>query len=226
LRDLAIADENIGILLRETGDLSKSLEALNAALATWRRLGAKYPADSQIQDDMAMAFTEAGDTLRAADQRTEAEASYQKSIAILEPLIAKNKSVPAYRERLIQALKGLGATQSAAHKLHLAVATWRQATAIGKELSPGFYEPLYWLTGCHALLGGVAGKPGSNISAEEGRAELDLAMVTLRRAIAAGYRSVHWMRRDPDLASLRGREDFELLMNDLEFPAEPFATAD
>ena len=48
-------------------------------------------------------------------------------------------------------------------------------------------------------------------------------MDTLRRAIAAGYRPVDWMRRDPDLAPLRSRPDFQLLMMDLSFPAEPFA---
>ena len=34
------------------------------------------------------------------------------------------------------------------------------------------------------------------------------------------------MRLDPDLEALRRREDFELLMIDLAFPAEPFASTE
>jgi serine/threonine-protein kinase len=76
------------------------------------------------------------------------------------------------------------------------------------------------------LLGGVAGAPGSGLSAAQGRAELDRAVHTLRRAVAAGYRSVAWIRRDPDLDSLRSRPEFQLLMLDLDFPDDPLATSD
>jgi hypothetical protein len=48
-------------------------------------------------------------------------------------------------------------------------------------------------------------------------------MGVLRRAIAAGYREVDWMQRDPDLDPLRSRPDFQLLMMDLAFPAKSFA---
>jgi hypothetical protein len=51
-------------------------------------------------------------------------------------------------------------------------------------------------------------------------------MVALRRAVAAGYRSLDWMRRDPDLDPLRSRPDFRLLLMDLAFPADPLARGD
>src|SRR5262249_60801917 len=59
----------------------------------------------------------------------------------------------------------------------------------------------------------------------EGRVEFDRAMDTLRRAVAAGYNSFDWMRRDPDLDPLRSRPDFQLLMMDLAMPAGPLAPA-
>jgi hypothetical protein len=40
--------------------------------------------------------------------------------------------------------------------------------------------------------------------------------------MAAGYRDVAWMRRDPDLDPLRPRADFQVLLLDLAFPADPF----
>ena len=48
-------------------------------------------------------------------------------------------------------------------------------------------------------------------------------MGVLRRAVAAGYRNVTWMQRDPDLDPLRARPDFQILMMDLAFPPDPFS---
>jgi hypothetical protein len=45
----------------------------------------------------------------------------------------------------------------------------------------------------------------------------------LRQAVDAGYRNVALMQRDQDLDPLRSRDDFRLLMMDLEFPDDPFA---
>jgi hypothetical protein len=73
------------------------------------------------------------------------------------------------------------------------------------------------------LLGAAAGGPGSGLSAEEGPVELGRAMDALRRAMAAGYRDVQWMRRDPDLDPLRSRPEFQALLLDLTFPEDPFA---
>lgn len=95
--------------------------------------------------------------------------------------------------------------------------------AIGERLRSPFGETLYYLASCHAVLGGVAGAAASGLSAEEGQAERDQAMDTLRRAIAAGYHNGAWMRRDPDLDPRRSRLEFQLLMMDLAIPAKPFA---
>jgi hypothetical protein len=48
-------------------------------------------------------------------------------------------------------------------------------------------------------------------------------MTALRRAIAAGYKNVPDMFRDPDLDALRSRPDFQVLIMDLEFPDDQFA---
>ena len=193
------------------------------ALSVFQDLANKYPAQSLILRDAAYFSTEIGEALRMGGHRSAAAKSYNRAIEMLGTLIAKNESVTVNREHLMQAKKGLGATQLADHKTAEAAATWRQAIAIGEGIPSLSDEPLYWLAGCHALLGGVAGESGSGLLAEEGPAELDRAMDALRRAVAAGYRSVSWIRRDPDLKPLHSRPDFQLLMMDLAMPAEPFA---
>ena len=51
----------------------------------------------------------------------------------------------------------------------------------------------------------------------------DRAVAALRRALERGYRNVNLIRKDPDLDPLRSRPDFQALLLDLTFPADPFA---
>ena len=61
--------------------------------------------------------------------------------------------------------------------------------------------------------------PGQDLRHQQAEA----AMTALRRAIAAGYKNLPDIVRDPDLDPLRSRSDFQLLMMDLAMPAIPFA---
>ena len=53
----------------------------------------------------------------------------------------------------------------------------------------------------------------------------DQAVRMLRWAVAAGFRDVEALRLHPDLASLRGREDFRALLTDAALPVDPFRKA-
>jgi hypothetical protein len=76
---------------------------------------------------------------------------------------------------------------------------------------------------CHAGLAGVAGRPGSGVSAAEGAVEAEKAMAKLREAVTLGYRNPDAYRTESGLDSLRNRPDFRVLMMDLTFPSRPFA---
>jgi hypothetical protein len=77
-----------------------------------------------------------------------------------------------------------------------------------------------------AQLSTLVGRPGTAPSPAE-RAEIDAeqdrAMAELRRAVAAGNRNLGWSQKDPDLDPLRDRADFQALVLDQVFPADPFA---
>jgi hypothetical protein len=124
---------------------------------------------------------------------------------------------------LVSSLKGLGATQQTAGQAADAVASWRRGVASFERTRSSAGETLYYLAGCHARLGVIAGTAGSGLSAALGAAGLDTAMAVLCRAVAGGYRDVTWIRRDPDLDPLRARPGFQALMMDLEFPSGPFS---
>jgi serine/threonine-protein kinase len=222
-RDLASGHQNIGSVLRGSGRPAEALAAHQASLAIQRALAEAYPAVTGIRRDLANSLNEMGDVLRLMGCPAEAQAAYEQALAILEAMFQADPAVSDNHTWLIQGLKGLGASHFAAGRAADAVAAWRRAVAIGGRLRSPYDEPLYYLAGCHALLGAAAGVPGSGLPAEDGPVELGRGLDALRRAIAAGYRDVHWMRRDPDLDPLRARPDFRLLMLDLAFPAQPFA---
>jgi hypothetical protein len=162
--------------------------------------------------------------VRLTGHPAEARTCYDAALAIIERFI---KALPGFADRLghllASGLKGIGATQQTDRQTAEAVVTWRRAIATDERTGSSHGETLYYLAGCHSRLGGIPGAARSGLSAAEGVSELDRAMGVLRRAIAAGYHPVTWMKRDPDLDPLRARADFQALMADLAFPSEPFA---
>ena len=58
----------------------------------------------------------------------------------------------------------------------------------------------------------------------ESKAEAERAMAWLRKAVTAGFDDVADLKKNPDLAALRDREDFKKLLADLEAKAAPRAT--
>jgi eukaryotic-like serine/threonine-protein kinase len=154
----------------------------------------------------------------------EARACYERALAILTRLLdAQPTLADQLQIFLVFGWKGLGATQQAVGRPADAVASWRRAVATDERARSALGENLYYLAGCHARLGGIAGVAGSGRPAAEGPVELDRAMAVLRRAVDAGYRDVSWMNRDPELDPLRGRPDFRAMMADLAFPDQPFS---
>jgi hypothetical protein len=87
-------------------------------------------------------------------------------------------------------------------------------------------EERYDLARGLALLASVSAAAGPPQEPGGAASASDRAMGALRAAIAAGYRrDPAWFLADTDLASLRDRPDFRLLMMDLVMPADPFASA-
>jgi hypothetical protein len=60
-------------------------------------------------------------------------------------------------------------------------------------------------------------------AADRGGRDAERAVATIRQAIARGWAYADVLRNDPDFDSLRSRTDFQALLMDLAFPADPFA---
>ena len=80
-------------------------------------------------------MAENGDVFRNAGRTAEAQASYLESLEYQE-LIRKNATVGEYRERSLQALKGLGASQFTDRRFVDAVANWRKRSRWERRWAP------------------------------------------------------------------------------------------
>ena len=120
------------------------------------------------------------------------------------------------------ALTGLGRALHRAGRPGEADGPLRRAVALEESIPNLSLEARFELARGLALLASAAADlrlgPGATTAAS------DRAMDALRRAFAAGYRNdLAQVRADQDLAVLRGRADFLLLMMDLAMPDDPFA---
>jgi tetratricopeptide (TPR) repeat protein len=74
---------------------------------------------------------------------------------------------------------------------------------------------------CSHILWSAAGREGA-IGPAEREARTQRAIAALRRAVMDGHADLMQVRHDPVLDPLRQRRDFEELILDLSFPADPF----
>ena len=95
-----------------------------------------------------------------------------------------------------------------------------------QELASPRPGDIYDIACNQALLSAVPRETGSGASFVDGAATADKAMASLRRAVAAGWGQAAHMRVDTDLEPLRFRPDFQMLLMDMAFPADPFARGD
>jgi serine/threonine-protein kinase len=225
LSDLALSHQGIG-QLQLAGKPAEALVALKRSLAIRQELADTNPNVTEFQFDLSTAHEVMGWALDRTGKPDEALAAIERAIAILQKLLDANPSVTEYRSRQALNLSMAGGIHLKVGRAAEAVASIRRGIAIWMRLSLRSPYDLYNLSCSPAKLASLAAEPGSGMTAAEGRAESDRAMDWLRQAVAAGYRKPAILRIDHDLDPLRSRDDFQLLMMDLEFPDDPFARGD
>jgi eukaryotic-like serine/threonine-protein kinase len=138
--------------------------------------------------------------------------------------VKAHPEMPDYRMHNGETYMRLGQVLCDMKNLSGAAAAWRRACERYDGIKSLTGQQTFLLACCHASLAGVAGRPGSGISAAEGPDQTEKAMVVLRQAVALAYRNFNDYRTESALDPLRRRPDFQVLMTDLEFPANPFAS--
>jgi hypothetical protein len=213
----------------QDGDTSGALETIGRAIAlSEESLALWRPEEHDGRGLVAYCLEAAAGIRLSARQPDEAMASARRAVALREELFRDKPGDKATLANLAGALLAVGNTHRDIGDPVEVRRVLERAKALLESLkSPGQIE-LVKLARANALLS-VCPSPGGPPPTPEGQAQrralADRAMDYLRRATRAGFWDVGWIRKDRALDPLRARADFQAVVNDLAFPADPFAAA-
>jgi serine/threonine-protein kinase len=225
--------EELRWVLRQTADIHRSAGRMSDALEALQRrrqvaasLAESNPQNREYHFDLASACADVGDLQGTMGKPAEAIASFAAALAIRRKMVDVEPSTASHRSNLAATLRRRGIALHRCGRPADALQDFRQSIAILQALvepTPGDY---YDMGRAYSLISGAAALGGSGLTAADGRAAAIAAMAALERSVAAGWRDLSLMRVDTDLESIRSRSDFQLLMRDMAFPADPFARRD
>jgi serine/threonine-protein kinase len=222
---LAYTHNHLGILLSEAGRLPEAEAEQRGAAALYGELAERNSKVPDYDDGVASALTNLGDVARRAGRAAEAREPYDRAVALRDRLAREHAKTPVYSGNLAGTLRRRALALRALGDPAGAAADARRALGLYDGLVSRSREEWYETACCQAEMAGLAGLAGSGVSEDEAASQADAAMVRLDKAVAMGYRRAGALRTESALDPLRGRDDFRLMMMDLEFPAEPFAEA-
>jgi hypothetical protein len=176
----------------------------------------------RTRDELSNILVNITEIQRMQGRLADARSNCDKAIAIREALIQEFPETRNLREKMGECWLRSGQVRAAAGDSKGAIADWRRALAFYETVSKPQGDIVVYEAGCHALLSRAADMSGSGITAPERHSEAEKAMAILRRLIAGGYHAPH-LRSESSLEPLHARDDFQLLLMDVAFPADPFS---
>ena len=204
--ELAWSCNLIGDLLSWMGKLTKALARLEQERTILEALTAANPDVTEFQRDLARTHSGLGDFLSSrTGQPAEAILSFERRRAYCGGWSKQTPASQSSRRELAISLHAVGNALKAQGRLGEAAESYRKAVAILEGLSAVIVVDHYNLACIHALLAGVAARPGSGVSAIEGQVEADHSMIWLRKAVNGGVRDLAGMQIATDLDALRNR---------------------
>ncbi len=225
-RNLACSHNTIGVVHLLSGRLDQALTALERARAIRVRLATDYPAILQYQLDLAETISSIGSVQARTRRLPEALELHEQARAILAKLAESDPSQATVRRFLAAALNNISDVRSVIGPREEARASAERARALLEPLPRPLVEELYQLARAHSL-GALLDSPRPIATTGEDRARreahADRAVSLLQRAIEGGYRNRAELENDPSWRPIQDRPDFQILLRDLAFPADPFA---
>jgi eukaryotic-like serine/threonine-protein kinase len=213
LLDLSHTYYNLGYGYSQLSSLGDASQSYQESIAVAERLVELDPEALEFQDRLGRSVTNLGHVQGEQGKVDQALAAFRRAIDIHRAVLAKAPQVPSYRRALLIPLSNVSQAMNDRGRPAEAV----QSALEARDLTAGFPEYLAPIASQLSRAGGLV---------PDGRADrdryLDLAMETLRQAISTGATPIANVQADRDFAPLWPRKDFQALVYDPIFPADPF----
>jgi tetratricopeptide (TPR) repeat protein/tRNA A-37 threonylcarbamoyl transferase component Bud32 len=211
--------DNLGFFYYFAGDPDEARKAYQQALAVAEPLARENPAVINYQELLIATHNDLGHLVLSMGKDAEARGCFEKALDLGKKLPAGPPDVFSYA----YIHRGLGKVLRKEGQTAAALEALQKAVEIGQTTPGEKPYSTYELACARALCSAVVGEGKAELTAAEQAAKrryADQAMEALRQAVAEGWGNVAWMNTDPDLAALRGREDFKQLMDDVQQKAK------
>jgi tetratricopeptide (TPR) repeat protein/tRNA A-37 threonylcarbamoyl transferase component Bud32 len=218
--DLGWCWRYLSLATAASGDLSAARLLAEQAATLHEELVRIDPSDVEFRWRLARCLDEIGRISTQSGRTADAAEPLERAAEIYEALDRDNPvlyGVDLVRNRLFVA-----SHRTLSGQPEEAVACIQRAEDLLKRSAQVSPEMLLYDLACAHSMWSVAGQDGG-ITPSEREARGRRAIAALRRAVTAGHRDLSHVRRDPVLDPLRSHPEFQLMMMDLEFPADPFS---
>jgi serine/threonine-protein kinase len=217
--DLAWGWRYLSQALAASGDLDEALRLAERAAELCERVVGEGEANTEARWRLARCLDEVGRIRVLLGRPSDAALPLERAAGMLAAVDSENPvryGVDVVRNQLYLALQRESSGRS--EDARACIRRAESVLARPSKLSP---DLLLFDLACGYSLWSVAGTEGT-IDPEEREPRARRAVAALRRAAASGRVGPDQLRRDPVLAPLRPRADFQELLLDLSFPADPF----
>jgi tetratricopeptide (TPR) repeat protein len=226
--DLLWCHDQIGLLLLQTGKLAEALEAHGKALAILQKLADANPANTKGELGLVPSHCYIGRVLARLQRFPEAFTALDAGVALHSKLVESDPDNTSSRTGLACSLAYRGAARARAGQPPLAAADLRRAVELWASGPSGdTVQALGWysrfeLSRALALLAALGKDPKSGVIEDEARTFADQSVAALANAVKTGC-ALPVELKEPDFDALRGREDFQNLLAELEAKVGPKA---
>jgi serine/threonine-protein kinase len=220
-RDLATLQGQLSWIQRVRGRLLEALQVRRGAAETLGALARENPLLVQVRSDLSLQLDNLSVLQTDLGQYGEAKQSARAAIEVNETLI---RDVPSSSFFRMKAGRGYGTFGKALLKAgsHAeALAMLRKGVAI-LETSDAPWD-LYNLASFLSLASTAANPDEGPSAVDRRRRDADRAVAAIRRAIELGLTDSRLWKAEIDFDVLHARPDFQALLMDLDFPADPLA---
>jgi tetratricopeptide (TPR) repeat protein len=220
---LAANLSHVGLVLDQTGQPAAALLSQHEALAIWDTRLRHRGSDPGAQAERADTINWIAGLQNKLGRTAEAIQSYEQARVVILKLVRDHPEVIRYKQALDIGDTGLAGLYRRSGRWKEAIELLDEAQRLLEALPQTWPTYHYHMACCLALRIPPAITNRTSYEVDDSRRYGDQAMIALRQSVASGFKTLEIYRSTPELDPLRDREDFQALLMDLAFPADPFA---